>query len=496
MKSVSRLLFAFLLAGSEVALPQGINNLWTMGYDNGSVGWGGTDVNFNSGNPDTSYKLRALNFGLTCANICDQNGNLLFCTNGFSVSDASDSVMQNGYGLYISPYESNDTMMGRGVLQSSIIIPDPADSMKYYLFHEAIEIYVASASGASIYPIALYYSVIDMSLNGGLGAVTLKNIPLLMDTLASGQITACKHANGRDWWLIVPECGRPNYYMYLISPIGIQLISQQTIGIRDYTYGQCAFSPDGSKYAYYHWYSGLEVFDFDRCAGTFSNPVHVTNVDTVNQSGWGLAFSPDGKKIYVDSGMNLFQFDLNNPNLSSSQQTVATWDGFFDIYPFATGFAFLQLAPDGKIYISTGSSTHYLHCIEYPDSAGLSCNVQQHFLELPTWNYNTFPNHPNYFLGPLAGICDTVLAIEDDLSNDGGPAIYPNPFVNELTINSNSQHEFTELEVYNNFGALILKSNLRDDVNKMITASWAPGLYTLLLKNGKSFVTRKLLKSE
>ncbi|MBK6643049.1 MAG: hypothetical protein IPG39_18360 [Bacteroidetes bacterium] len=43
---------------------------------------------------------------------------------------------------------------------------------------------------------SLYYSVIDMTANGGLGKVIIKNQALLNDTLNAGKLTTCKHANG------------------------------------------------------------------------------------------------------------------------------------------------------------------------------------------------------------------------------------------------------------------------------------------------------------
>lgn len=50
-----------------------------------------------------------------------------------------------------------------------------------------------------------------MSLNGGLGAVTEKNQVLLEDSLSVGKITAVRHANGRDWWVLMPQADR---YLY------------------------------------------------------------------------------------------------------------------------------------------------------------------------------------------------------------------------------------------------------------------------------------------
>jgi hypothetical protein len=68
-----------------------------------------------------------------------------------------------------------------------------------------------------------------------------------------------------------------------------------------------------------------------------------------------------------------------------------------------------QLAPDGRIYMSSNSGTRYLHVIEQPDSLGLACSVCQHCVELPSYNSFSIPNFPNYRLHHEVGSpCDTL----------------------------------------------------------------------------------------
>jgi hypothetical protein len=50
-----------------------------------------------------------------------------------------------------------------------------------------------------------YYSIIDMEMDGGNGAVLSSN-----NILSDGHLepfTAVRHGNGRDWWLVFPEYG-------------------------------------------------------------------------------------------------------------------------------------------------------------------------------------------------------------------------------------------------------------------------------------------------
>jgi hypothetical protein len=61
-----------------------------------------------------------------------------------------------------------------------------------------------------------------MAQDSGRGAVTLKNIQL-NNYPADDGITAIKHGNGRDWWIISRRSDTVNdeFYEYLVSPSGI-----------------------------------------------------------------------------------------------------------------------------------------------------------------------------------------------------------------------------------------------------------------------------------
>ncbi len=69
------------------------------------------------------------------------------------------------------------------------------------------------------------------------------------------------------------------FYSWLLTPDSIYGPFSQTIGV-DINYdgiGQAKFSPDGSQYAIVNLYQNtVQLFDFDRCLGLFSN----TKVDS------------------------------------------------------------------------------------------------------------------------------------------------------------------------------------------------------------------------
>ncbi|MBA3283987.1 MAG: hypothetical protein H0U27_02850, partial [Nitrosopumilus sp.] len=336
--------------------------------------------------------------------------------------------MLNGSGLNPSNYTSWYPD-GLPPHQMNIIIPIPNSSNLYYLFHCTID-----DQFNNLLTRYLYMSIIDMNDNGGLGAVISKNQIIHTDSLNAGKLTACKHANGRDWWLICHKAFSNIYQKFLITPFEIYGPYSQSIGIlRLADAGQACFSSDGSAFAYYGLNEDLDIFDFDRCSGLLSNPVHVSIKDSA--SSVGVAFSPNSQFLYVSSTKYVYQFDVTATNIPSTQTTVAVWDGFYSPNPpFGTYFDISQLAPDGKIYIGTGNSTLHLHVINQPDSNGLACDLVQHGIPLPAFNYNSLPNHPNYFLGNLSGSpCDSLTGITESSSELKPITAYPNPTADKVT---------------------------------------------------------------
>src|SRR5205085_5192250 len=114
-------------------------------------------------------------------------------------------------------------------------------------------------------------------------------------------------------------------------------------------HGQICFSPDGKKLAWYDATTDLDILDFDRCTGQFSNLIHVDINDSAVSA--GVAFSASSQFLYVSSTTYVYQFDMNAVDIAASKTTVAVWDTFYSPSPpAATVFYLAQLGPDGKIY--------------------------------------------------------------------------------------------------------------------------------------------------
>lgn len=388
--------------------------IWIFGYFNTASYFGRAILNYNNDSLTITSNPLGLNLFLTNSSISDCNGNLLFYTNGMYVADCTHQVMPHGDS--INPgYWFNNFVTGYIMPQGALILPKPGSTSEYFIFHEK---YLLGSGEWIAYPSGLYYTKVIMNLNNGLGDVDpeKKNICFISDTVENGLITAVRHANGRDWWILIPKLMYNCYYTILLTPQGLTNVGLQCIGNAhpSFSLGQAAFSPDGSKYVRYGDTmttavpNHFDIFSFDRCSGILSDHKSLSRSDANGIS--GISISPNSRYLYYSNNFHVFQYDLFSSNIDSSEIMVATWDGTVDpvnnLQPAL--FEMMQMGPNGKIYISAGN-TPYLHVIESPDNEGIACNVQQHLIQMPYFNDNSIPNFPNFRLGPLEGsICDSL----------------------------------------------------------------------------------------
>ncbi|MCO6487973.1 MAG: T9SS type A sorting domain-containing protein, partial [Phaeodactylibacter sp.] len=174
---------------------------------------------------------------------------------------------------------------------------------------------------------------------------------------------------------------------------------------------------------------GLFIFDFNRLTGLLSEFRYI-DIDDGAFIG-GVAVSPSSRYLYVCSEKFLYQFDLYDENIASSQITIGEYDGYLS--PFPTNFYNAQLAPDCKIYINSFASVDVLHVIHNPDEPGLGCNFEQHAIQLPFNHRRSLPHFPNYRLGPLVEgedpppPCEPVVSTKEALLTRPKAYVFPNP---------------------------------------------------------------------
>ncbi|MBK7482264.1 MAG: hypothetical protein IPI72_05865 [Flavobacteriales bacterium] len=161
-----------------------------------------TRIDFSSGTPVAISTPLSTDEG--CASISDTNGQLLFYSNGETVWDRNNNVMPNGTGLFGTFSTS----------QSALIVPFPDDPLRYYLFTAPAQAgqWVGQPNAA--------YSVVDMTQNNGNGDVVTANV--LLDGPVTERLTATRHVNGRDVWVLYHRSESDAYIAYLVTCEGVQ----------------------------------------------------------------------------------------------------------------------------------------------------------------------------------------------------------------------------------------------------------------------------------
>jgi hypothetical protein len=415
---------------------------------------GGIQLDFNHSPVAVSFFEISIDFTATSM-ISDSSGQLLAYTNGCVIINQEHEEMEGGGEINPGYIHDQYCEIGYPAWQGVLFLPSPQNNEDYYLFHTLLQ------EGGIEHN--LLYTVVDSEGDNGKGSVTQKNVPLLQDTLVD-QLTAVRHGNGRDWWLVIPRgnewLGSSNgYYFILWTPDGFEEPIYQEIGnewsSHDHS-GQVAYSPNGEWYARINPFNELDLFRFDRCAGALYDPLHISfPEDTVACA--GVAFSPNSRFLYASYQLKVYQFDLWAPDISASRQVVAEYDGFQSPPPFSTTFFQAMLAPDGKIYLTAPNGVNILHVIHQPDKYGQACEVEQHGLTLPATHSFNVPNFPHYRLLDKPGSpCDT-------LGIDGGPMVgteapvransqelvlYPNPVGDADAVSLQGPEGTGQVEVY------------------------------------------------
>jgi hypothetical protein len=450
-------------------------------------------MRFTSTGIDSNY-ITAVNARGTCASISDVNGELLFYAaspdyniwNSFiyergAIYNKNHLVMQNG--LYIKTSAWYNEM---------VILPDPGNVNEFYLFTAGI---------TSTTNPGLRYSKIDLSQNGGLGAVTQKNVMLDPMQINDG-IIAVKHGNGRDWWLIYKHGDPPNDSIcrVLVTPSGISMQSVQKIGTNmESGFYRLSINPEGNLIAGVSIRSVIELFDFDRCTGLLSNHRYIRNnigSQDDKEYYWSVEFSGSGRYLYVataDWTSYLYQFDLQNTNPWSSRVLLDSID--IPLAPAST----IRRGPDNRIYRAiawnNGLSYNYpypdsawnvynthLSVINHPDSSGLACDYQPFSVYLPGCRtYLGLPNNPDYTLGALTGSpCDT-LAIGIEELKEEIVRIVPNPSTTEIKIESSTKtiRPGTPYRILDITGRTKLTGHLQSETSTINVQPLAPGAFLL-----------------
>lgn len=400
-------------------------------------------VSFNSGPTPVSLDNGELETFEGCSTLCDISGNLLFYTDGVRIWNKNHLRMPNGIGLKGNPSST----------QSAIIVPKPGSNTLYYVF--TVD-YLGNNNG-------LNYSIVDMSLDGGLGDVTSKNNSLTTPTLE--KITAVKHANNTNYWIISHGYNNNQFIAYELTPTGINPAVTSNVGVSiisfNETVGYLKTSPNGELIACANSEnsSSIQLFKFNNSTGQLS--LISTSSFSANPIGaYGIEFSPNGKLLYaskIDTNNNIsqiYQFNiesLNETTINNSKILIASFSN-----PSRNGiFGALQLAPNQKIYVAR-NNVPSLGVINNPNTLGIGCLFELNAVDLGsnksyyglpafiTSLFNINFSSENYCLGSDTSFhvpnYDAILSTTWDFGDPTSP--------NNISMSQNPTHVFTAIGTY------------------------------------------------
>lgn len=318
------------------------------------------------------------------ATISDASGNLLFYSNSMSVWNRNHQIMPNG----------SFTTFWNGITshyQGPVFVPYPGNSNIYYLFHES-RTQVWNNDGDFV--VELHYSIIDRTLDGGRGDISVKDQFLCANvTEATAAVT---DASGNGYWVVTHMTKNDSFVVYHVGPAGLD--PHPTYYKVGPAFGNTwrdrqvviKFTPDRTKMVITRNIpsvrpnddrdGGFDLYQFDDATGNISNPIVIRDgfvTEVPNSLGryfsTGAEFSPDSRLLYVSSWDKLFQFDVSNYNYNAVNNSE-TLVGTSDFYSY--GLAQVLLAPNGKIYLTKWYPDQYLGEIKNPNVQGTGCGFK------------------------------------------------------------------------------------------------------------------------
>ncbi|MBK9246570.1 MAG: hypothetical protein IPM69_00280 [Ignavibacteria bacterium] len=318
-----------------------------------------------------------------CATISDKTtGALLFYTDGVTIWNRNDQIMTNGNGLKGAKSSS----------QSALIVPNPANSLQYYIFTTPE---VNRQTG-------FHYSLV--SLENPNGEVILKNI-FLIDSVAE-KVTGTIDCEGTGYWVVTHHATKGVFYSFHVTTLGVDttpIITSYFNGYENFYQGYIKISPNKSKIAVASstripsYNIRLSLFDFNASTGEIANYMPISTPNTFVY--YGVSFSPDNSKLYISGSTtaipslesySIFQYETDLPDAASIRASLQV---------IKTGyFVTLQLASNGKIYAAE-LNTASVGILHNPNRKGLKSNYQKSGLLLTGTCQSGLPNFMDYNLG-------------------------------------------------------------------------------------------------
>lgn len=300
-----------------------------------------------------------------CFSISDKDGNFLMASDGSTVYNKNQNVMNNGTGLLGNSSSS----------QSGITFPVPGSTSKFYI--------ISVNDAASL--TGVHYSVVDLSLNGGLGSVLTKN-----QTLLSGQtsenIMAIPNSSDDTYWLIHRD--NKKFYVWKATSTSISLVhtlsytatSSTTAHATWERVGYLTASSDYKKITAAALGHYNMVADFNPATGVISNIIIRYNLPVI----YKMEFSKDSKWLIMAcnyDGNGLYAIKYSDFISGAPHSRI-----------YNERISCIQRHTDGRMYGTAYLGDRSLFVIMDPDNGGTSVKkITNFFPRDPQWGLPNFP---------------------------------------------------------------------------------------------------------
>lgn len=318
-------------------------NNWVFYVDGGSS----DGLNFNT-NPTSVLDVNVPSYAEGKSTLCDADGNMIFTTQGSIIYDGNFNPIPDGTGI-LGHFSSRDGVM---------FVRAPESENLIYLFSQDNQ--------EADYVNGLRYTLIDQSLNNGIGAVVPEEKNVFIESARNEAFTAIRHCNGTDFWLVTKNNLDNEMKAFLVDAEGVNLdaivspAGPQSNGInhtREFAIN--------ARYDYV--FHDKTVYHFNPLTG------ECDIVRNFSEETFYGAFSPNGKLLYLlynnNNNIQAYQIDLSLP--------ADEWINQAYIFVPSNGANSIpidcQIAPDGKIYIPIVFGTT-IGVINNPNAIGDACN--------------------------------------------------------------------------------------------------------------------------
>src|SRR2546423_854015 len=396
-----------------------INRQWVFGLHAG--------LDFSTPVP-TPTSSNLINTGEGCASISNASGQLLLATDGSTLWNGANATIASGVPSGLAGNGSST--------QSSIIVPDPANSQRYYVF---------TADGATGNNRHFNGLRVDVSTWTSVPLSSLLTVPANFTTGLSPteKVTAIQHANCVDYWVVTivqgPQValdasnGPGIFRVFLVNSTGVQHVGDTPMNINVHDVGYLKADPTGSRLAVANYFNNnVLLYNFNNALGV----VNISSLVTIPvplglptghaRAPYGVEFSPNSNVLYYSllgvggggAGANnngyIFQVDLTAPPVSNQIVQYANPDNI----GYALGA--LQLGIDGRIYVAKHGERS-VGAILNPNVLGSGCGPNMNFIMLaPNTNCNLgLPNLlPNQCDCACDSGCDEDVSQANQILND------------------------------------------------------------------------------